>query len=96
MKTNDRAIWEIIKDIFTYINYIFLSKERRLSSNISLVKEKYWFRKLSERNPNIYLVIEEDKELKDYLSSRKKVRKLLRDKNERQNFKKWLETKTII
>ncbi|PIC69368.1 hypothetical protein CSV77_13835 [Sporosarcina sp. P16b] len=96
MKTNDRAIWEIIKDIFTYINYIFLSRERRLSSNISLVKEKYWFRKLSERNLNIYLVIEEDKELKDYLSSRKKVRKLLRDKNERQNFKKWLETKTII
>lgn len=93
MKTNDRAIWEITKDILTYINYIFLSKERRLSSNVSLVKEKYWFRKLSEKNPNIYLMLEEDKELKDYLSSRKKVRKLLRDKNERQNFKKWLETK---
>ncbi|PIC83580.1 hypothetical protein [Sporosarcina sp. P1] len=96
MKTNDRAIWEMIKDTFTYINYIFLSNERRLSSNVSLVKEKYWFRKLSESNPSINSLIEEDKELKDYFSSRKKVRKLLRDKNERQNFKKWLETKTII
>ena len=96
MKTNDEAVWEIIKDIFTYFKYIFLSKEGKFSSNVSLVKEKYWFQELLENKPNINQVIEGDKELKDYLSSRKKVRKLLREKDERQNFKKWLETKTNI
>ncbi|MGE6376060.1 hypothetical protein [Peribacillus muralis] len=96
MKTNDEATWEIIKDIFTYIKYNFLSKERKFSSNVSLVKEKYWFQELLKNKPAINRVIEEDKELREYFSSRKKVRKLLRDKEERNNFKKLIKIKVTI
>lgn len=88
MKTNDEALWEIIKDIIIYIKYIFLSKERKFAFNLNLIQEKYWYQKLLENKPAINKVIEGDRELKDYISSRKKVRKMLRDKDERQHFKK--------
>ena len=93
MKTNDVALWEIIKDIITYIKYIFLSKERKFAFNLNLIQEKYWYQKLLENKPAINKVIEGDRELKKHISSRKKVRKMLRDKDERQHFKNWLEAK---
>ena len=90
MKINEQVIWELIKYIFSYIQYIFLSKKGKLESNLRLVKEKHWFQQLVDQQPNILNIIEADKDLKDYFSKRKKVRKLLRDKEERQNFKNWL------
>ncbi|MEI2467725.1 hypothetical protein [Niallia taxi] len=94
MKTNDEALLVIFKYISTYIRYIFLpSKRKKVFINVSLVKEKYWFQKLLKNNPVISRLLEKDKELKDYFSSRKKVRKLLRDKEERKNFKKLIKVK---
>lgn len=93
MKTNHEALWEIIKYVWTNIRYIFLPRERKFLSNVSLVKEKYWFQELLESKPAISRLLEEDKELRDYFSSRKKVRKLLRDKEERKNFNKLIKNK---
>lgn len=87
MKTNEEAIWGIIKDIFSYVKYLSLSKEEKTEVNISLVKEKLWFQELMITEPAIPKMIEEDKEIRQYFSSRKMVRKLLRDKEERQRFK---------
>jgi hypothetical protein len=53
MKTNDEALWEIIKDIITYIKYSFLSKERKFAFNINLIQEKYWYQKLLQNKPAI-------------------------------------------
>ncbi|SES46425.1 hypothetical protein [Psychrobacillus sp. OK032] len=87
MKTNEEAIWGMIKDTFSYVKYITLSKEEKTEVNISLVKEKYWFQELMFTEPSILKLVEGDKEIRRYFSSRKMVRKLLRDKEERQRFK---------
>ena len=39
-------------------------------------------------------LIEEDMELRVYLTSRKNVRSLLRDKDERKKFKEWVGNKS--
>lgn len=88
MKTNEEAIWGIIKDIFSYVKYLTLSKEEKTEVNISLVKEKYWFQELMFTEPSILKLVEGDKEVRRYFSSRKMVRKLLRDKEERKRFKR--------
>ena len=88
MKTNEEAIWGIIKDIFSYVKYLILSKEEKTEVNISLVKEKYWFQELMFTEPSILKLVEGDKEVRRYFSSRKMVRKLLRDKEERKRFKR--------
>ena len=36
MKTNEEALWGIIKDIFSYVKYLTLSKEEKTEVNISL------------------------------------------------------------
>ena len=87
MKTNEEAIWGIIKDIFSYVKYLTLSKEEKTEVNISLVKEKYWFQELMFTEPSILKLVEGDKEVRRFFSSRKMVRKLLRDKEERKRFK---------
>ena len=88
MKTNEEAIWGIIKDIFSYFKYLTLSKEEKTEVNISLVNEKYWFQELMFTEPSILKLVEGDKEVRRYFSSRKMVRKLLRDKEERKRFKR--------
>jgi len=90
MKTNEEAVWGIIKNIFSYVRYLALSKEEKTEINISLVKDKYWFQELMVTVPSILKLIEGDEEIRRYLSSRKMVRKLLRDKEERQRFKGFL------
>ena len=87
MKTNEEAIWGIIKNTFSYVKYLTLSKEEKTKVNISLVQEKYWFQELVITQPSILKLIEGDKEIRQYFSSRKMVGKLLRDKEERQHFK---------
>ncbi|KAA0549821.1 hypothetical protein FZW96_00260 [Bacillus sp. BGMRC 2118] len=87
MKTNEEAIWQIIKDTFTYFQYLFLSKEEKFHSNLSLVKEKYWFQQLVEKHPTILEDIEANEELMNYFLSRKRVRRLLNDKDVRKKFK---------
>ena len=86
MKTNEEAIWGLIKDNFSYVKYLTLSKEEKTEFNISLVKEKYWFQELILTEPSILKLVEGDKEIRQYFSSRKMVNKLLRDKEERQRF----------
>ena len=93
MKTNEAVILETIKDTFSYLKYLNLSKERKTEVNVSLVKEKYWFQELVNKQPSILKLIEDDKEIRQYFSSRKKVRKLLRDKDERKFFKGLLNDK---
>ncbi|WP_397538170.1 hypothetical protein [Rummeliibacillus pycnus] len=93
MKTNEEAIWGIIKNIFSYVKYLTLSKEEKTEVNISLVKEKYWFQELVITQPSVLKLIEGDKEIRQYFSSRKRVRNLLRDKKERQRFKGLLKGK---
>ena len=88
MKMNEEAIWGIIKDIYSYVKYLTLSKEEKTEVNISLVKEKYWFQELMFTEPSILKLVEGDKEVRRYFSSRKMVRKLLRDKEERKRFKR--------
>ncbi|MFT9819843.1 hypothetical protein [Lysinibacillus sp. NPDC056185] len=90
MKTNEEAVWGIIKNIFSYVRYLTLSKEEKTEINISLVKDKYWFQELMNTEPSILKLIEGDEEIRRYLSSRKMVRKLLRDKEERLRFKGFL------
>ncbi|MFJ5770150.1 hypothetical protein [Psychrobacillus sp. NPDC093180] len=87
MKTNEQAIWGIIKDVFSYVKYLTLSKEEKTEVNIRLVKDKYWFQELMLNEPSILKLVDGDKEFRRYFSSRKMVRKLLRDKEERQRFK---------
>ena len=87
MKTNEEAIWRIIKNTFAYVKYITLAKEEKTEVNISLVQEKYWFQKLVIAQPSILKLMEGDKEIREYFSSRKTVRKLLRDKEGRQRFR---------
>ncbi|KZE64339.1 hypothetical protein AWM68_14740 [Fictibacillus phosphorivorans] len=93
MKTNEEAIWQMIKDTFAYFKYLTLSKETKTEMNINLVKEKYWFQQLVIKQPSILKMIEGDKEIREYFSSRKMVRKLLSDKEERQRFKDLLNDK---
>ena len=78
MKTNEEAIWGIIKDVFSYVKYLPLSKEEKTEVNIS---------ELMFTEPSILKLVEGDKEIRRYFSSRKMVRKLLRDKEERRLFK---------
>ncbi|MGG2072849.1 MULTISPECIES: hypothetical protein [Lysinibacillus] len=93
MKTNEEVAWRIIKNTFAYLKYLTLSKEEKTEVNISLVQEKYWFQELVIAQPSILKLIEGDKEIRQYFSSRKMVRKLLRDKEERQRFKGLLNDK---
>ena len=86
MKTNEEALWGIIKDIFSYVKYLTLSKEEKTEVNISLVTEKYWFQELMFAEPSILKLVEGDKEIRRYFSSRKMVRKLLSDKEETAAF----------
>ncbi|MGE7689464.1 hypothetical protein ACQKMI_09645 [Lysinibacillus sp. NPDC097214] len=95
MQTNEEAIWGISKNIFSYVRYLTLSKEEKTKINISLVKEKYWFQELMITEPSVLKLIEGDEEIRGYLSSRKMVRKLLRDKEERQRFKGLLNDRLI-
>ncbi|MEY9978956.1 hypothetical protein [Lysinibacillus sp. RC79] len=90
MKTNEEAVWGIIKKKFSYVRYLTLSKDEKTEINISLVKDKYWFQELMITEPSILKLIEGDEEIRRYLSSRKMVRKLLRDNEERQRFKGFL------
>ncbi|WP_053366485.1 hypothetical protein [Bacillus sp. FJAT-27245] len=89
----EEAIVEIIKDLFIYIKYLFLSKEEKLQQNLLLVKERYWFQQLLLDRPALNKLLDQDIELKHYFSSRKNVRKLLRDKGERSRFKSWIQNK---
>ncbi|WP_181884409.1 hypothetical protein [Neobacillus piezotolerans] len=93
MKSNEEAIADIIKDVFSYIKYLFLSKEEKCAANLGLVNEKYWFQELMNNKPRLKDLLEKDMQFKEYFSSRKNVRKLLRDKDERAMFKKWIENK---
>ncbi|MGE7909798.1 hypothetical protein [Lysinibacillus xylanilyticus] len=90
MKTNEEAVWDIIKYFFSYLKYLTLSKEEKIEINIILIKDKYWFHELLIAEPSMLKLIEEDKEIRRYLSSRKMVRKLHGDKEERQRFKGYL------
>jgi hypothetical protein len=83
----------MIKDIFAYFKYLTLSKEAKIEMNINLVKEKYWFQQLVINQPSTLKRIEEDKVMREYFSSRKMVRKLLRNKEERQRFKDFFNDK---
>jgi hypothetical protein len=87
------AIWDIFKEIASLIRYRFLSNEGKFEFNLKQLKEKYWFQQLLKVS-TINQLIEEDKELRVYLTSRKNVRSLLRDKNERKKFKEWVEYKS--
>ncbi|MFF2793891.1 hypothetical protein [Lysinibacillus xylanilyticus] len=87
MKTNEDVVWDIIKYFFSYLRYLTLSKEEKIEINICLIKDKYWFQELMIAEPSKLKLIEEDEEIRRYLSSRKMVRKLQGDKEERQRFK---------
>ncbi|MDI2587058.1 hypothetical protein OR571_08060 [Psychrobacillus sp. NEAU-3TGS] len=84
---NEESVWGIIKDVFSYVKYLTLTKEEKTEVNLSLVKEKHWFQELMFTEPSILKLVEGDKEIRRYFSSRKMVRKLLNDKEERQRFK---------
>lgn len=86
MKINEQVIWELIKYIFSYIQYIFLSKKGKLESNLRLVKDKHWFQQLVDQHPNILDRIEADKDLKDYFSKRKKVKKTVKRQRRATDF----------
>ena len=91
---NSKAIWDIFKEIVSLIRYRFFSDEDKFAFNLKQLKEKYWFEQLLLKVPTIIQLIEEDGELRDYLTSRKNVRSLLREKDERKKFKDWLENKS--
>ncbi|PUB14555.1 hypothetical protein [Paenisporosarcina sp. OV554] len=93
-KQDSEAIWDIFKEIVSLIRYCFLSNEDKFEFNLKQLKEKYWFEQLLLKVPYLLPLIEEDKELRDYLTSRKNVNSLLREKDERKKFKEWLEIKS--
>jgi hypothetical protein len=87
------ATWDTFKEIASLIRYYFLSNEAKFEFNLKQLKEKYWFEQMLKVS-TINQLIEEDKELRVYLTSRKNVRSLLRDKNERKKFKEWVSYKS--
>ena len=90
---NSNEIWGIFKEIASEIRYYFLSNEAKFEFNLKQLKEKYWFEQMLKVS-TINQLIEEDKEIRVYLTSRKNVRSLLRDKNERKKFKEWVDNKS--
>ena len=89
----EQDIWNTLKEIGSLIRYGFLTNEDKIEFNLKKLKEKYWFEQMM-KNPPFLQLIEEDKELRDYLSSRKNVRSLLREKDERKIFKEWVAIKS--
>ncbi|MDX1699358.1 MAG: hypothetical protein R3250_02010 [Melioribacteraceae bacterium] len=90
---NSNEIWGIFKEIASEIRYYFLSDEAKFEFNLKQLKEKYWFEQML-KVLTINRLIEEDKEIRVYLTSRKNARSLLRDKYERKKFKAWVEYKS--
>ena len=90
---NSNEIWKIFKEIASLIRYHFLSKEAKFEFNLKQLREKYWFEQMLKIS-TINQLIEKDKELRVYLTSRKNVRSLFRDKDERKKFKEWVDKKS--
>lgn len=90
---NSNEIWDIFKEIASLIRYRFLSNESKFEFNLKQLSEKYWFQQMLKVS-TINQLIQEDTELRGYLTSRKNVRSLLRDKDERKKFKEWVDNKS--
>jgi len=89
---DEQGLWELIKDSLSYCKYFFLSREQKRAFNVRSVQERYWFQQLVKEHPSISTFIEEDQEFRAYFSSRKRVRKLLRNKDERTRFIKRIKS----
>ena len=85
--------WEILKSIFGRIKYSFLSKDQKIEFNLNQLQKKYWFEQLVLESPSLIQLIKNDNELKTYLTSRRKLQKLLHNSTERKNFKKMISQK---
>lgn len=87
------GLWGILKALFRQIKYSFLSKDKKIEFNLKQLQKKYWFEQLILESPSLVDLIKKDDELKIYLTSRKKLRRLLHNSIERKHFKKTVSAK---
>lgn len=82
------SLWEILKSILERIKYGLLSKERKIEFNLSQLQKKYWFEQLVSESPSIAQLLKNDLQLQTYLTSRRKLQKVLHNSTARKNFRK--------
>lgn len=87
------GLWELLKALGGKIKYGFLSTDQKVECNLKKLQEKYWFEQLSKEAPFLADRMKEEEELKIYLTSRKKLRRLLHASKERQLFKQLVRRK---
>ncbi|TAA71989.1 hypothetical protein [Planococcus salinarum] len=87
------GLWDMLKALFGQIKYSFLSKDKKIEFNLKQLQKKYWFEQLILESPSLVELIKKDDELKTYLTSRKKLRRLLHNSIERKHFKKKINEK---
>ncbi|MGO1059209.1 hypothetical protein ACTL32_08790 [Planococcus sp. FY231025] len=87
------GIWEILKSMLGRIRYSFLSKDQKIEFNLSQLQKKYWFEQLVSEYPSVDKLIKNDSELKVYLTSTRKLKKVLHNSEERKKFKEMINQK---
>ncbi|ALS77131.1 MULTISPECIES: hypothetical protein [Planococcaceae] len=87
------SLWEILKSIFGRIKYSFLSKNQKIEFNLSQLQKKYWFEQLVLESPSLVQLIKNDHELQTYLTSRRKLQKVLHNSTARKKFKEMINQK---
>lgn len=87
------SLWEILKSILGRIKYSFLSKDQKSEFNLSQLQKKYWFEQLVSESPSLVQLIKNDNELQTYLTSRRKLQKVLHNSTARKKFQEMISQK---
>lgn len=93
LETAGEGLWDLLKALIGKIKYGFLSKNQKVDFNLNQLQERYWFEQLSKESPFLAGWMKEEEELKIYLTSSKKLRRLLHTSKERQLFKQLVKRK---
>ncbi|TWT25851.1 hypothetical protein [Planomicrobium sp. CPCC 101110] len=87
------SLWELLKSILERIKYSLLSKDQKIEFNLSQLQKKYWFEQLVSESPSLVQLIKNDHELQAYLTSRRKLKKVLHNSIARKKFKEMISQK---
>lgn len=87
------SLWDLLKALIGKMKYGFLSKNQKVEFNLNQLQKKYWFEQLIRESPFEADWMIEEEELKIYLTSSKKLRRLLHTSKERQLFKQLVKRK---
>lgn len=87
------GLWGILKSVNGRIRYSFLSRNQKVEFNLGQLQKKYWFEQLVKESPSIIQLIKNDDELKVYVISRGKLRKVMHNSSTRKSFKEIINRK---